>query len=63
VSHKFSEERNQWVVQEMERRLAELIRTANSLGVVLTIETVPQLPLPMGNHQMVGHVRPARGNY
>lgn len=47
----------------MERRLAELIRTANSLGVVLTIETVPQLPLPMGNHQMVGHVRPARGNY
>lgn len=61
--HKYSEERNQWVVQELQRQLNTLIQTAERLGIVLTIDNVPQQPLAMGNHQMVGRVRPARGNY
>lgn len=43
-----------------ETRLRLLIQEAERSGVVLTIKNVPQQPLAMGNHRMVGEVRPAR---
>ena len=33
---------------------------AKEAGLVLTIETVPRVPLAMGNFDMVAHVREAR---
>lgn len=35
-----------------------LIRDARTLGVVVTIATVPQEPLAMGKYDMVADVRP-----
>lgn len=43
-----------------ETRLRNLIQEAERDGVVLTINNVPQQPLAMGNHRMVGEARPAR---
>lgn len=37
-----------------------LIRYAEQCGYIITIETVPQQPLAMGNVKMVGEVRVAR---
>lgn len=41
-------------------RALELIDLAKRSGVVLTIELKPNLPLAMGNYEMVVDVRPAR---
>lgn len=38
----------------------ELIAEAEEAGVVISIESVPGLPLAMGNHWMNAKVRPAR---
>jgi hypothetical protein len=40
--------------------LLQLIQWAEDEGIILTIENVPQQPLAMGNHKMVGSARPAR---
>lgn len=38
----------------------QLVALAKQVNVVLTIETVPQQPLAMGNFEMHVDVRPAR---
>ena len=38
----------------------QLVALAKQVNVVLTIETVPQQPLAMGNFEMKVDVRPAR---
>lgn len=46
------------------REAAEaLIWEAGLAGLIVTIETVPHLPLAMGNVHLVVDVRPARGHY
>lgn len=42
------------------RQLSVLLQTAYELGFAITVECVPQTPLAMGNHRMVGHVRGER---
>lgn len=37
-----------------------LVNHAKRIGVVLTIEQVPETPLAMGRHKTVVHVRPVR---
>lgn len=41
----------------METKVADLIREAEVVGFVITIETVPMVPLAMRNYVMVGSVR------
>lgn len=38
----------------------ELVADAERLGVVLTVEQAPRLPLAMGNHETFVSIRPAR---
>jgi hypothetical protein len=48
------------VLRMYKQQLDEIIREAESDGVVLTIELVSKKPLAMGNHRMVSFVREKR---
>lgn len=39
-------------------KLEQLLYLARLQGFVISVESVPLEPLAMGNHMMVGHVRP-----
>lgn len=45
----------------IESEVAALIARARAEGAVITIDLVPREPLAMGNYEMLGSVRPARG--
>ena len=47
-------------LRNIHRQALELVNQAHELGYVITIDTVPEQPLAMGNHTMVVNVRPAR---
>lgn len=40
--------------------LSDLLKRANTWGVVLSIDAVPRAPLAMGSYDLVGGARPAR---
>lgn len=40
--------------------LRRILRRAELLGFVITVDLVPNEPLAMGNYRMVGHVRAGR---
>ncbi len=45
---------------ELVYRATELVKEAEYLGVVLTIEQKPVLPLAMGNYETLVSIRPVR---
>lgn len=47
-------------MNEIIKKAYELVALAESSNVVVTIDTVPEQPLAMGNYTMVVNVRPAR---
>ena len=47
-------------LRNIHRQALELVNQARELGYVITIDTVPEQPLAMGNHTMLVNVRPAR---
>lgn len=47
--------------EQLDQRARELVMAARRLGLVLTIEQRPLLPLAMGNYWSVVSVRKARG--
>lgn len=47
----------------LEKKLEELCALAKLEGYVITVEEKPRKDLAMGNTEMVGHVRRARGHY
>jgi hypothetical protein len=51
------------LVQHFQKQLEDLVRAADTYGVVLTIEPMPLKPLAMGHSIMVPHARAARGSY
>lgn len=44
--------------ESLRAKLEELLYRAKLSGFVISVESVPCQPLAMGNHMMVGHVRP-----
>lgn len=55
--------KRQDLAQALLLKAHELLVTADALGFVLTIETVPQQPLAMGNYHMMSSVREKRVIY
>lgn len=53
----------EYLTMNIRQELLDLIRGAEALELVLTIETGPLWPLEMGHYDMVGSVRPARARY
>lgn len=51
------------LIAHFQKQLKDLIRAANSSGVVLSIENHPIHPPAMGRTIMVPLARPARGHY
>ncbi len=49
--------------EQVLRTAQALIRMAESVGMVVTISTMPRLPLAMGSHDMVADVRESRALY
>jgi hypothetical protein len=53
----------QRIVAHFQKHLEDIVRAANSSGVVLSIENHPIHPPAMGRTIMVPLARPARGHY
>lgn len=48
----------QVIINEVKERAEELIRYAEEVGMVVTIDLQPLQPLAMGHHKMVADVQP-----
>jgi hypothetical protein len=63
MAHKYSDERNAWVQQELHKKLTELIEQTSRLGFVLRVDTSIDPLRPQDGVTMTSEIRPARGNY
>ena len=50
-------------LENLKWKAQQLVDLAKQVGAVITIETVPNKPLAMGNHEMRVDVRPANEIY